>query len=96
MRIVMRIFDDGSRQIYTTANLGGNLKFIEGGALRPPTARSIVASVEAIYKDSQRESIIKNLRSLQRLLPGRRAAGNKNGRSSPRTHKQEKSHATGR
>jgi hypothetical protein len=75
----MRIFDDGSRQIYTTANRGGNLKFIEGGALQPPTARSIVASVEAIYKDTERKNIIKNLRTLERLLPTLHVGSGKNG-----------------
>ena len=71
MRVVCRVFADGSRQVYKTDNNGQNLEYIEGDDANPKRVRRIVASIEAIYNDSDRAAVTDALRKLELLLPAR-------------------------
>lgn len=69
MRIVCQLFEDGTREIYTTENRGGNMKFREGGPTPPQIIRRIVASVEAVYDDNSPNSLVEALHKVESMLP---------------------------
>jgi hypothetical protein len=72
MRIVYRLFEDGSRQVYTTTLDGNDLQYLEGSMWRPlgksGWSQRVVACIEATYDDEKTHSRSELLKLVDDLL----------------------------